>query len=127
MRVLISAIVTIALVYSALEPAASVGAEPKVSGEPGTPPAIVQLRFSDNSILNVAIRDDKLAFTTEFGKLSIPIMQIQKVEFGMRIPEDVAKAIAAAITKLGSDDFDERERANTELLKHGWKAYPDLQ
>ena len=92
MRVLISAIVTIALVYSALEPAASVGAEPKVSGEPGTPPAIVQLRFSDNSILNVAIRDDKLAFTPAPGSQTaapqFPVQPQRQIPPRMRdIPE----------------------------------------
>jgi len=103
-------------------------ADTKASGEKAPRRAgSLHLRFSDNSFVNILARDEKVTFVTEYGKLSIPVVQLQKLDLGRRVSDDVARKIAAAIAKLGSDDFEERERAAAELLRFGAKAYSDLQ
>ena len=59
---------------------------------------------------------EKVELTTAYGKLSIPVADVRRIDFGTRIPEDVAKKIDAAIANLSSDNFQTREDA-TALLR----------
>ena len=52
---------------------------------------------------------------------------MSRIEFATRISDDVAKRIKAAVAKLGSDVFSEREQASKELLKIGVPAYAALK
>jgi hypothetical protein len=89
-------------------------------------PAVLQARFTDDSVLKLSLREEKIELTTPYGKLHIPVADIRRVDFGTHIPEDVAKRIDAAIADLGSTDFEKRESASAELLKLREKAYPSL-
>lgn len=83
----------------------------------------VEVRFTDSSVMKLSIRDDRVDFKTEYGKLSIPVADIKRIEFGMRIPDDVQKRVDAAIADLGNAQFRRREAAGTILLGLREKAY----
>jgi hypothetical protein len=101
--------------------------EPK-SGEtapakPTAPAGAVEVRFTDNSVLKLTLREEALTIVTPYGKLTVPVGDVQKIEFATRLPDDVAKRIDAAVARLGSADFKEREQAGAELIQFGPRAY----
>lgn len=84
----------------------------------------VEVRFVDRSMLRMSLQHDKLDVQTRFGRLSIPTVEIRKIDFGMRTPAEVAKRIETAIIALGSSEFDRREGASRELIALKELAYP---
>ncbi len=91
----------------------------KPTGEPQ-----VEVRFTDGSVLKLSLRDDRLEFMTLYGKLYIPVTDIRRIEFGLRVPDDVAKRIDSAVADLGNSQFRRREAAGVILLGLREKAYP---
>jgi LCCL domain len=104
------------------------GQEPK--GTPGEAAkndksgALLEVRFTDNSVMKLGIRDEFVDFTTQYGKLKIPVKDIERIDFGLRVPEDMKARIEAAIADLGAPDFKRREAASKILLELREKAYP---
>jgi len=87
----------------------------------------VEIRFADDSTVKVVLQHTSVDVTTRYGKLSVPIAELRRIEFGLRIPEETAKRISADISNLGSADFKQREAASTELIALRELAYPALQ
>jgi hypothetical protein len=83
----------------------------------------VVLQFIDDSSMKLTLRDEHIELTTPYGKLVIPVRDIERIEFATRIPDAVAKRIESAITDLGQTDFQRREAASAELLELGERAY----
>lgn len=84
----------------------------------------LEVRFTDNSVMKLNIRDEFVDFITQYGKLKIPVKDIEKIEFGLRVPEPMKARIEAAIADLGAPDFKRREAASKILLEMREKAYP---
>jgi hypothetical protein len=87
----------------------------------------VEARFSDDSVVKAALLDKSITIVTRYGKLSVPIDEIRSIEFGLRIPVDIAKRIERAIAHLNHEDFAQRESASAELLELRELAFPALQ
>jgi hypothetical protein len=90
-------------------------------------PNEAEVRFADGSAVRVQVLQENLEIETKYGKLSVPTNQIRRIEFGARLPDDIAKKVEAAIKKLGDAAFAEREAAVKELVALGAHAYPTLQ
>jgi hypothetical protein len=105
---------------SADEPAPDDPLKPKID------PAAVEVRFSDGSALKLTLRDEKVEIVTPYGKLLVPVADIQKIECATRLSEADEKRIPKLIGDLGSSDFPTRDAATVELLKLAEKAYPAL-
>ena len=86
----------------------------------------VDVRFADGSTLKLVLLDEHIELLTRYGKLLIPVEDIQQIEFGLRIPDDVARRIEAAIADLGHPDFRRRQAASDTLLALQERAYPAL-
>src|ERR1700722_3936572 len=69
----------------------------------------IEVRFIDDRTMKLQLRDERLELETDYGKLLIPVADIQRIEFGLRISDEVRKKIAAAIGELGSADFRRRQ------------------
>jgi hypothetical protein len=65
------------------------------------------------------VLSEKLEIATLYGKLSVPIKDIRTIEFGVHYPEGVQAKINAAITKLGSGSYRQREQASKTLVDVG--------
>jgi hypothetical protein len=87
----------------------------------------VEVRFTDDSTLKLRLRDEKIEFQTDYGKLLIPVGDIRQIEFATRIPDDLAKKIETAIADLGKDDFKTRDTATAELHAIGPPAFAALE
>lgn len=109
---------------TAAEPKGTTGPPPD-SGKPSVP-GTMEVRFTDNSVLKLVIKEERIDVATPYGKLSIPVADIEKVEFGLRVPEEMRRKIEAAIADLGDPQFRRREAATAILLGLREKAYPAI-
>lgn len=87
-------------------------------------PPQVEVRFADGSTVRMTVLQENLEIHTKYGKLTVPIHEVRRLELGMHMPEGVSGRIDAAIRKLGSTAFREREEASQELITLGAYAYP---
>ncbi len=88
--------------------------------------SLVEVRFTDNSVLKLKLDDDRLEFVTPHGKLFLPVSEIHKVDFAFRVTPDTGKRIQMAIKNLGSSEYRLREAAGADLLSFGSAAYSAL-
>jgi hypothetical protein len=120
MRSLIPATLAVALSSPVL------GAAQEAAGTKDPKAHIAEVRFADGSIVRMTMLQDQLDVMTRYGKLSIPIGDIRRIEFGMHMPGGMGEQIAASIRQLGSDVYRDREGAGKELLQAGHWACPSL-
>jgi hypothetical protein len=96
------------------------------SQSPPSPPGNFDVRFTDGSTLKLTLKDARLEIVTPYGKLSVPVGEIQKIDFATRLTDDATRRIEDAIPNLGHPQFAQREAASGELLKLREKAYAAL-
>jgi hypothetical protein len=87
----------------------------------------VEAHFLDGTTVRRAVLKVGVEIKTKYGSLTVPVSAIRRIEFGLHVPEETAKRIEAAVKKLGSERFEEREAATKELVGLGAKAYQPLQ
>jgi hypothetical protein len=85
-----------------------------------------ELRFMDDSLVRVFLLPAQLEVVTRFGKLNVPVHEIQRIDFGVRCPDGLETKIAQAMDDLGSDVYKTREVALKNLVEWGPYAYPRL-
>lgn len=86
----------------------------------------VEVLLSDGSKMKMELIEKQIELETPYGKLLVPVSDIQRIEFGLHIPGDMEKQIETAIADLGHSQYQRREAATLALLKLGEKAYPAL-
>jgi hypothetical protein len=91
------------------------------------PSNLAEVRFGDGSLVRMTILQDNLEVMTKYGKLTIPVAEIRRVDFGLHLPEGVGRKIDDCIRLLGSETFRDRDEAARELVVLGSTAYPFLQ
>ena len=83
------------------------GQQSVVKTEQENKPAVVAVpvvvNFTDGTTMKLRVKEEKVTLVTPYGKLTIPFGEVAQIEFGVRIPEEVAKNISKHITDLGSD------------------------
>jgi len=89
-------------------------------------PGEMHAEFSDQGNLPLTMLDQQLELETRFGKLTIPIAEIRKLELATRVAPELREKITAALDALGSENFAKREAATKELLGYREAAYPQL-
>jgi hypothetical protein len=87
---------------------------------------VVVVQCTDGSTLRLKLLEERIDLNTPYGRLLIPVRDIQRIEFAFRIPEETARRIQIAIADLGNADFERRESASAELLELRQRAYPAL-
>lgn len=103
------------------------GDDPTLSKKAPQPPDSAEVRFADGSVVRMQLAQSSIEITTRYGKLTVPVDDIRKIEFGFRYPEGVKARIDSAVGKLALADAKEREAAVQELLTFRELAYPALK
>jgi hypothetical protein len=104
---------------------------PKIGyGADSTVERFVELR--DGSILRLPVVDEawKVTVVQKEGKLAQATMRLSEVEAITLTPErtfEKKKALIATILQLGSDEFDDRENAQRDLIRMGGPIRADLE
>lgn len=109
--------------------------EPPKKDEPPSPPKRetpsgppeFEAKFVDDSILKVVALESALAVSTKYGKLTVPLADVVRLEVGFRFPEGVEAQVDQAIEALGSPSFRAREDAEAALFKQAEYAVPALR
>src|SRR5207248_1631937 len=65
--------------------------------------------------------------STKYGKLSIPVDEIRRIDFGFRYPEGTEEKINNLVSQLGDGNYKRRETAMNELLAYRELSYPALK
>ncbi len=86
-----------------------------------------EVRFHDGSVVRMSLLEPSLDVKTKYGKLTIPLQDIRRIELGLHIPADVNQQIASSIKRLSSPMYKERDGASKELVNSGHFALPSLQ
>ncbi len=90
-------------------------------------PNLAEVRFTDGSLVRMTLLQDDLEVMTKYGKLTIPIREIRRIDFGLHLPEGVGQHIDQSIKQLGSETYRDRDEAVKHLVHYGPLAYPFLQ
>jgi hypothetical protein len=90
-------------------------------------PNLAEVRFGDGSIVRMTLLQENLEVQTKYGKLTIPLQEVRRVEFGLHVPPDVNTQITQSIKRLASDVYKERDIASKDLVQVGHFAFPSLQ
>ncbi len=90
-------------------------------------PSLVEVRFADGSVVRMTLLEASLDVKTKYGKLTIPVSDVRRVEFGLHVPPDVNQQITHSIKRLASDVYKERDGASKDLVQVGHFAFPSLQ
>lgn len=115
-----------ALVLVAIAPGVLPAQEPPKKGK-APPPGLVEVRFYDDSVMKLQLKEERVEIATQFGVLQVPLAKIQRMELGIRIPEEIARKIEAAIAELTADDNKKREAAEEYLAEQKTRSIPALQ
>src|SRR6516164_7552359 len=72
------------------------------SAQESTPsrPNIAEVRFGDGSIVRMTLLQENLEVQTKYGKLTIPLSEVRRVEFGLHVPPEVNQQITQSIKRL---------------------------
>jgi hypothetical protein len=121
-----------ALALAALGAAAAVvaTAQPPVTTTPAKKAEgqdVVEVRLADGSAVRMTLTQTHIDVTTRYGKLSVPVADVKRIDFGFRYPEGAQAKIEDAVAKLGASNYRQREAAATELLALKELAYPALK
>jgi hypothetical protein len=117
---------TAILAYLFLLPISVIAQEAKSKPAPGEGGRF-EGKFADNSVVTLNISDASLAVTTKYGKLTVPLDEVKRIELGFRYPEGMEAKINAAAEDLGSTDFKTREQAQKQLIAYGELALPAVR
>ncbi|HVK16862.1 MAG TPA: hypothetical protein VM533_07925 [Fimbriiglobus sp.] len=93
---------------------------------PDGPPEF-EAKFVDDSVLKVAALESVLTVSTKYGKLTVPLAEVVRLEVGFRFPEGVEAQVEQAVGALGAPAFREREDAEKALFKLAEYAVPALR
>jgi hypothetical protein len=84
------------------------------------------MQFHDGTSIRLVPLDKQLEIVTKYGKLTVPSTDIRRIEFGLHMPEDIAKQVDDIMKDLESTDFQTREAAGKKLVSLGRYAYPTM-
>jgi hypothetical protein len=87
-------------------------------------PGDVEILFLNGSKVRVIIQTEKLEIASIYGRLTVPIEDVQAIEFGLHYPDGALEKVNLAIKNLGSSDYRSREAAAKSLVALGPFAYP---
>lgn len=112
-RLFALAALALATAATAEDPKPNTPAEPKF-----------ECRFDDGSVLVVTLPDGALEVSTKYGKMSVPLREVRKIEPGFRYPTGVEAKVRQGIEDLGSSDYKTREAGQKALIELGEHAIP---
>jgi hypothetical protein len=118
----LSGFILVALVFGGAAPAQA--QKPDDGKKPSDFMAQSEVLFTNDSAVRMSILQERVEVETKFGKLSIPIAEIAKIDFGVHVPPGLQKQINQAIDDLDSDNYKTRELALNNLVGWGPYAYP---
>ncbi|MGE3808081.1 MAG: hypothetical protein AB7K24_25755 [Gemmataceae bacterium] len=114
-------IVLLALVLMSVQAVAD-----KTADKPAAKEQRIEVQFVDGSNVRMQFLQDKIEVETRYGKMTVPVEEIRRIDFAFRLSPAQAKLIDAAIADLNNETFERRQEASEKLLEIGPPALPML-
>lgn len=96
--------------------------------KPVVPPQpAYECKFDDGSVVLVTLGESAVVTQTKFGKLTVPLGEVKKIQMGFRYPPGVEAKVRQAVEDLGSREFSTREAAHKTLVGLGEYAIPQVR
>ncbi len=108
-------------------PGSDPGTKPEAPAKAKPPNGDWEVLFTDNSTLKISLLDEQLQLQTPHGELSIPVKDIRKIEFGVRLSADEQRMFDSALSSVSSKEAKAREEGKTQLKTLGGKIAPFLK
>lgn len=81
-----------------------------------TDPDVIKLSLMDDSIITGKLSVKEIAVETQYGTLNIPVANLKSFTPGLQSHPGYAKQVSTLIQSLGSSNFNEREKAQVQLM-----------
>lgn len=107
-------------------PAASAADDPPVPKRT-TDPTAHEVKFADGSTIRLNLMEVSLVVNSKYGKLTVPMSDVKRIEFGFRYPEGMKEKVEAVVADLSSSEFKARDKASKDILTYGEFALPALK
>jgi hypothetical protein len=121
-------LILIALAAAIHQPAWSKAADEEEEESPlaAIDPRRVVVNLADGSQLKVRLAEEPIVMQTTHGKLSVPVGEVRRIAFALRLTEEEKQQIAQWIDALGSADLNARRQAAAELFAQQARAWQPL-
>jgi hypothetical protein len=86
-----------------------------------------EVRLDDQSVVRVQLLQSQISVLTPYGKLTVPAVDVRRIDFGHHPPVGTDRRIRDAIEQLAAKTFATRETASKQLLALGPLSYDALQ
>jgi hypothetical protein len=91
------------------------------------PAHLAEVRFNDGSLVRMTILQDDVEVMTKYGKLTIPLKDVRRIDLGLHLPAGLDQQLDQSIRLLASTVYKEREEASRDIVQAGYLAYPFLK
>jgi len=88
---------------------------------------LAEVRFNDGSLVRMTILQNDVEVMTKYGKLTIPLEDIRRIDLGLHLPPGLDQQLDQSIRLLASSAYKDREEASRDLVQAGHLAYPFLK
>jgi hypothetical protein len=102
-------------------------AQPAPPPKPAAGPPEFEVQFTDGGRIRAMVPDASAVVHTRYGKRTIPLADLRRVDLGFRSPVGVEDKVTAAVAKLGSAAVRDREDAARELFDLKEYAVPAVR
>ena len=91
--------------------------KPAPGGPKGPTVPEFDVGFVDGSNVKVVVLEAAVTVTTKYGKLTVPLADLKRVELGFRYPEGVEAKLESAVERLAAPAYADREDAAKQVLE----------
>ena len=99
-------------------------ADPPKKGSDST---YYEAKFADGSVIQLTLQETAVVVATKYGKLTVPLADVRRIEFGFRFPEGMEAKVNAVVEDFGSAEFAARDKASKAILTFGEFALPAVK
>lgn len=78
-----------------------------------------EVLLTDGSRLRGKLDVGEIRVTTKYGELTVPLIEVTRLKPGLKTRKSTQQHLEKLLTMLGSDDFNDRDKASAELLRMG--------
>src|SRR5438067_10790729 len=92
------------------------GPAARAEGGPGATPVEVTVCLHDGTVLRRVVLPASVEVVTRYGKLTVPVKDVRRIEVGFRLTAQAAREVEEAVQALGGRQYREREAAVKRLV-----------
>lgn len=105
----------------------AIGADDPPAPKKAPDPIAHEVKFADGSTIRLNVLETTVTVNSKYGKLTIPLSDVKRIEFGFRYPDGMKDKVEAVAADLASAEFKARDKASKDILTYGEFALPAVK